>query len=213
MFWAGTAGYDTSSLTDNLGFGTPLAGVGVVLVRRCAWHRSYWGYTLLYGIASWRGQEVVFTDGMCRRCAARIRTEPDWPPRERPRVFPLVLKPALTLAATVLLSLAPQTVHHGPPGALRVAAGLRVPAVLRVPTSLAISSAAAAERESDGLPGAVDSLITWEAVADAPVAQSLARVGGPASLRSLPEIMETRAVIRLYDDPSPARALLSYQAP
>lgn len=44
-----------------------------MLVRRCAWHRHYQGYPLLYGIASWRGAGIAFTDGVCRRCAAFLK--------------------------------------------------------------------------------------------------------------------------------------------
>jgi hypothetical protein len=46
-----------------------------MLIRRCAWHREAHGYTLLHGIASWRGFSVKFTDGVCRQCAARVRVE------------------------------------------------------------------------------------------------------------------------------------------
>jgi hypothetical protein len=46
-----------------------------VLIRRCAWHREFHGYTLLHGVAAWRGFSVKFTDGVCRSCAARVRIE------------------------------------------------------------------------------------------------------------------------------------------
>jgi hypothetical protein len=46
-----------------------------VLIRRCAWHREFQGYPAVHGIASWRGLRVKFTDGVCRRCAARVRVE------------------------------------------------------------------------------------------------------------------------------------------
>lgn len=41
-----------------------------MLIRRCAWHRLYNGYPMLYGITAWRQRGVGYTDGMCRRCAA-----------------------------------------------------------------------------------------------------------------------------------------------
>ncbi|HUF92994.1 MAG TPA: hypothetical protein VMR23_11495 [Candidatus Limnocylindria bacterium] len=41
-----------------------------MLIRRCAWHRSYNGYPMLYGITAWRQRGLGYTDGMCRRCAA-----------------------------------------------------------------------------------------------------------------------------------------------
>ena len=46
-----------------------------MLIRRCAWHRSYRGYPLAFGIASWRGFRVSFTDGMCLGCSAQLRRE------------------------------------------------------------------------------------------------------------------------------------------
>ena len=72
-----------------------------MLVRRCAWHRRYHGYPTLYGIASWRGWKLRFTDGACPRCVLRLRNEfniaaPLWPhrPEGRLRKGPLVLPPA-----------------------------------------------------------------------------------------------------------------------
>lgn len=46
-----------------------------MLIRRCAWHREFHGYTLVHGVAAWRGFSVKFTDGVCRSCAARVRIE------------------------------------------------------------------------------------------------------------------------------------------
>lgn len=46
-----------------------------MLIRRCAWHLKYHGYRILFGIASWRGFRLRFTDGLCRRCVARHRAE------------------------------------------------------------------------------------------------------------------------------------------
>ncbi len=51
-----------------------------MLIRRCAWHRSYRGYPLPFGIASWRGASVSFTDGMCLGCSAQLRREWNLPP-------------------------------------------------------------------------------------------------------------------------------------
>jgi len=53
-----------------------LLGHIAVLIRRCAWHRTYRGYPIAFGIASWRGWRVGFTDGMCLSCSARLRR--DW---------------------------------------------------------------------------------------------------------------------------------------
>ena len=46
-----------------------------MLIRRCAWHLKYHGYRIPFGIASWRGFRLRFTDGLCRRCIARHRAE------------------------------------------------------------------------------------------------------------------------------------------
>ena len=40
-----------------------------MVLRRCAWHGLYHGYRVLYGVASWRGAGISFTDGLCKRCA------------------------------------------------------------------------------------------------------------------------------------------------
>jgi hypothetical protein len=44
-----------------------------VLITRCAWHRGYYGYTIVVGVASWRGWTVGLSDGICRRCARQVR--------------------------------------------------------------------------------------------------------------------------------------------
>jgi hypothetical protein len=41
-----------------------------MMIRRCAWHRLYNGYPMVYGVAAWRQSGLQYTDGMCRRCAA-----------------------------------------------------------------------------------------------------------------------------------------------
>ncbi len=46
-----------------------------MLICRCAWHSRYRGYPLLNGIASWRGWNVRFTDGICEKCLERFRAE------------------------------------------------------------------------------------------------------------------------------------------
>src|SRR3989442_3086619 len=47
----------------------------IVLISRCAWHRRYHGYTKLLGISAWQGLNVSFTDGICHKCAARVRAD------------------------------------------------------------------------------------------------------------------------------------------
>lgn len=51
-----------------------------MLIRRCAWHRSYRGYPFAFGIASWRGLSISFTDGMCLGCSAQLRRQWNLPP-------------------------------------------------------------------------------------------------------------------------------------
>jgi hypothetical protein len=50
-------------------------GDRAVLICRCAWHPHYRGYPLLNGVASWRGWNVRFTDGICEECLKRFRAE------------------------------------------------------------------------------------------------------------------------------------------
>jgi hypothetical protein len=44
-----------------------------VVLLRCAWHKKYFGYPWIYGVVSWRGRDVSFSDGMCGTCARRWR--------------------------------------------------------------------------------------------------------------------------------------------
>jgi hypothetical protein len=60
-----------------------------VLICRCAWHQRYRGYPLLNGIASWRGWNVRFTDGICEKCLERFRTEHQFYLQKRPGSAPL----------------------------------------------------------------------------------------------------------------------------
>ena len=46
-----------------------------MLIGRCAWHLQYFGYPRWHGVASWRGFNVRFTDGICPRCLGRFRAE------------------------------------------------------------------------------------------------------------------------------------------
>ncbi|HMH50077.1 MAG TPA: hypothetical protein VK548_07575 [Candidatus Acidoferrum sp.] len=50
-----------------------------MIIRRCAWHHAYHGYPMTFGVASWRGLGVSFTDGMCRGCAIRFRRQHNLP--------------------------------------------------------------------------------------------------------------------------------------
>src|SRR5262245_9026790 len=55
--------------------GTGIAERTNVLISRCAWHRRYYGYTTIVGVSSWRGLKPSFTDGICHKCAVRVRAD------------------------------------------------------------------------------------------------------------------------------------------
>lgn len=46
-----------------------------MVLRRCAWHGQFHGYRVVYGVSSWRGQGISFTDGLCARCAAILHND------------------------------------------------------------------------------------------------------------------------------------------
>ena len=72
-----------------------------MLIRRCAWHRRFHGYPLYFGVASWRGGKLSFTDGVCRGCAARVRSE--WKLIERPIMISMRLRRVAATALSVAL--------------------------------------------------------------------------------------------------------------
>ena len=51
-----------------------------MFIRRCGWHRRYFGHGKLLGITSWFSWTITFSDGMCDRCVVRAREEWDLPP-------------------------------------------------------------------------------------------------------------------------------------
>jgi hypothetical protein len=51
-----------------------------MFIRRCGWHRRYYGHGKLLGITSWFSRTITFSDGMCDRCVVRAREEWDLPP-------------------------------------------------------------------------------------------------------------------------------------
>lgn len=55
-----------------------------MLIARCAWHRRYYGHSKLLGISKWRGLRFDFTDGICPKCAARVRVVRQRPAAGRP---------------------------------------------------------------------------------------------------------------------------------
>ncbi|HEX9818427.1 MAG TPA: hypothetical protein VGD07_02285 [Methylomirabilota bacterium] len=46
-----------------------------VLISRCAWHRRYYGFGKLLGVSRGGEMRVSFTDGICRKCATRVRSD------------------------------------------------------------------------------------------------------------------------------------------
>lgn len=86
-----------------------------MLIRRCAWHRLYNGYPMLYGVAAWRRRGLHYTDGMCSRCAvtaleqwSKGSTDASRPRRLRGRlpVPAAATGIALAAAASILVALA-----------------------------------------------------------------------------------------------------------
>jgi hypothetical protein len=55
-----------------------------MLIRRCAWHRLYHGYPIVYGVAALRQRGVQYTDGICRRCAVMALAQWGQPPAMAP---------------------------------------------------------------------------------------------------------------------------------
>ena len=92
-----------------------------MLISRCAWHRRYHGYTKILGISSWRGLQPSFTDGICPKCAARVRADhlrsrfdrgASADRRETAWVPGLI---ALSLSVVVALVLVARPTHEPPP--------------------------------------------------------------------------------------------------
>jgi hypothetical protein len=112
-----------------------------MFLRRCAWHPRYRGRRLIYGISSWRGGGIRFTDGVCRSCAARLRRdlgdagEPIEPLVRRiaaPGVPETVARAALAVLALAGIVFAARAVHQAVPGRPRIASRA-VPIVGRAP--------------------------------------------------------------------------------
>ena len=127
-------------------FGTPLAPLACVFLRRCAWHRRYHGYGKFLGVSHWRGWGLTFTDGMCDGCAARARAEWRIPTPDSALMLPRPrrrsLRPDFALTAAVVLL------------AVTVTFGLIVgpPASGPVTTLDAMTAARDAEERGNGAP-------------------------------------------------------------
>jgi hypothetical protein len=83
-----------------------------MIIRRCAWHHAYHGYPMTFGVASWRGLGVSFTDGMCRGCAIRFRRQHNLPAMPSEPSLPF-LRVAMTGAIAMILILAIRSSDSG----------------------------------------------------------------------------------------------------
>jgi hypothetical protein len=173
-----------------------------VLISRCAWHRRYHGYTKVLGISAWRGLNVSFTDGICHKCAARVRADhlrarfdrgASADRRETPWLPGLA---AVSLAVMVSLVLIARPTHELPPVPPVIALlppAAEPPAVVHSPAAMssrAIVKAAPAPRVA-----AAPRLATHRASAQ--VARSMSRtlVVAPARLTWPDPAMLTRGVV------------------
>ena len=176
-----------------------------MLVRRCAWHRSYRGYPLALGVASWRGFRLAFTDGMCVSCAARLRREWNLPPAT-PSALMLIpgggfIRVATTAAMILAVILAARPVDEA-----RVSrASVTVPLAERLVAAPAYAGDAAVAStapvkvtRASSRPGAVAS----STIAPAPVAPVVVAAVSPASKAtpSFQPAMRPTAAPRVFPD-------------
>jgi len=91
-----------------------------VLIRRCAWHRSYRGYPFAFGIASWRGLSISFTDGMCLGCSAQLRRQWNLPPLPAGVLLRYGLRGELVRVAAMAVMLVSVVLAAGPLDDLRI---------------------------------------------------------------------------------------------
>ncbi len=177
-----------------------------MLVRRCAWHRRYRGYPMVYGVASWLGQGIDFTDGLCHACAQVAGSEVGAEPA------PVSASPrrATAIVAALFCLLAPEVLDQFPTSMLPLPAAVR-PAKL-VPAVLSVQQAAADEPPVPGPDvAAVLAMATGAAAAvDGPVAAPPPRPSTYAPAHTLPPM---RWELRAYDDPATTLLAYSLQAP
>jgi hypothetical protein len=116
-----------------------------MLISRCAWHRRYHGYTKILGISSWRGLQPSFTDGICHKCAARVRADhlraryDRGASADRREHAWLPGLAAASLATVVALVLIARPTHELPPVS-PVVAVLPPPAAVEAPATVATST-------------------------------------------------------------------------
>ncbi len=210
-----------------------------MVLRRCAWHPQYYGYRTVYGVASWAGLDVSFSDGLCRRCAVILGNElaTGWHSRASLRWWRVPgLAPELSPVAIGLLIL------------VAVGVGVRpreqgvAPAVARQEAPILMAGVPASPpraRASRPVVEAVERIFTPKA--DVTVTEAASPATTPAVERERPPALaytpwvarprlvstpETpapapfepsapppRALLALYTDPAAPRALFSVQTP
>ncbi len=123
---------------------------------RCAWHPKYHGYPKIYGIGSWRGRDLEFSDGMCRSCGQRWLAQfragrrfgpSEAPPPIIPRWMPRI---GVVLALLSAVILAARPVDHAMSARAHpaVAAALHSPSALPGAVPCAATDSAAVQASS-----------------------------------------------------------------
>jgi hypothetical protein len=210
-----------------------LLAARIMVIRRCAWHQTYRGYRVIYGVADWRGWGFSFSDGLCRQCALSLRHDlygrPVPPPRWRvdlgpaPELAPL----ALGLVAVVAAVIAVRPLDLPRPSASPVG----LPATVSIPAPEEPAPALARLRDDalERLFAPLADLEVEEAPAalaaqpKAPERPDVAVAAAPWSVRprllslitSGPDVSTppSRALLAFVDDPSNPRANATVQAP
>lgn len=103
-----------------------------MVLKRCAWHRRYFRYPRVYGIASWKGRGVVLADGVCPRCTGRIRRDlTSWRATGLSRwEAPMALPPTIVMViATMVIVVAARPLDWTPPVRESLTARSELPAV------------------------------------------------------------------------------------
>lgn len=188
-----------------------------VLLRRCAWHSYYRGYPVVFGIARW-GLGLGFTDGVCRRCAARLRRDLElevaaspWLRSGTMGVDPLPVPPAAVVAIALALLLALASPLADPPPGISTAGLARIAPSRGEPRQDPPWAgrevrAPAVEPRSRPAPAP----LRRHPAAHPPAAVSPLRAAGPAAPSATPLV---RPIAATALDVPPARGTENLQAP
>ena len=116
---------------------------------------------MAFGVASWRGLRVTFTDGMCARCAVRFRRQWKLPsstvtvvPIGAPLAF-LRVGGTLLVASVLLLAARPLDEAHGPATMTPPPETVLLPAPIEAPPPPPVRSPRAPRRTAPAPPPAV----------------------------------------------------------